>query len=144
MKYDVETSELKPWWTLEFKSLTQIAYLGNPDILDSFDSTLLAYKNCYTGPRYLLSCFLPLSFPLSKKDQRQMVRGNMNDFVGAFYKTSAHLLRLNRLTQKKWKKNLNLHKYLKSDLDFEEGMKIPEKVFRFIKAGSFVDSVNIF
>ena len=67
MKYDLESCELRPRWVMEHKSLTQIAYVGNPEILDSFDSTLLAYKNCYTGPRYLLSCYLPIAFPLSKK-----------------------------------------------------------------------------
>jgi len=70
MQYDVETSELKARWMMELKSLTQIAYIGNPDILDSINSTVFAYKNCYTGPQYLLSCFLPISFPLSKKDYR--------------------------------------------------------------------------
>jgi hypothetical protein len=101
--FDVETATLKPKYLLEFKQIKQIAYFKDTDVYDTIGSTLFAYRNSVTGYRSLLSCYLPISLPLSKADLTQMSTRREGG-IEPDLKSYAHLLRMIKFNFKNSKK----------------------------------------
>lgn len=66
--FNIDSGDLVPKYLLKFKRLSQIAYVKKSDVWDSIGATLFAYRNSVTGFQSLLSCYLPISYPLSKAE----------------------------------------------------------------------------